>query len=142
MDISLIEAKIIEKLAADITDLKVEGFPENPSAYRKTQAKGVILVQWIGSKYGEPIERDNPIQLREPKFFVTVSVKKLRDHNSAYSYMEEIRKSLSGFVPEVSGTACKAMYPLQEKFVSENNGVWTYGILFNLTNIEYFEQEV
>lgn len=135
MTIKEIENSIIEKLNTNITDLKVEGYPESPDAYRLNHPKGAVLAHYFGSDFGEPLLGDEPsdfvAQEEKELFVVTLSIRGLRTHQGAYDYINGIKDILTGYQP-IDSLKCKKMYPKQIRFISQMDGVWTYKILFSV----------
>jgi len=135
MTIKEIENSIIEKLSSDVTDLKIEGYPENPDTYRLNHPKGAVLAHYFGSDFGEPLLGDEPesfiAQEEKELFVVTLSIRGLRSHQGAYDYINRIKDVLTGYQP-VNSLKCKKMYPKQIRFTSQADGVWVYKILFSV----------
>lgn len=133
MTIKTIENSMIEKLNTDITDLKIEGYPDKPETYRLNHPKGAILINYFGSDFGKPMLREELesfiVQEEDELFRCIVSVRGLRDHQGVYDYIDRIKASLMGYHP-VDSLRCKKMYVKQIRFVSEEDGVWTYAMLF------------
>ena len=132
MTIKEIENSIIEKLNTDITDLKVEGYPDKPETYRLNHPKGAILINYFGSDFGKPMLGEELesfiVQEEEELFRCVISVRGLRDHQGIYDYIDRIKSSLMGYHP-IDSLRCKKMYVKQIRFVSEEDGVWTYAML-------------
>ncbi len=128
MDIKDIEQAIVDRLKEKINTLKIEGFPEKPEEYVLTHSRGVILVQFFGSDFSNPITPDDIIQIEDDEFAMCISVKGLRTHTGAYGYIELVRKALTGFII----TGCKPMRPRRIKFGGEEGGIWTYIFVFAL----------
>lgn len=126
LTIANIEKAIIERLKTKIKGLEIIGFPERPAEYRLIHPKGAILVSYAGATYSEPQSVNAIVQERKMEFDVTVVMRHLRTHEGAYQYLEDVRRALSGY--RISG--CSKMYPLRERFLSEENGIWQYNITF------------
>lgn len=129
MDILTVEDAIVAKLSEEIKDIKIDAFPDDPDNYVKTNKKGAILVQYVGSGYTEPDFPDNIIQFRNPEVMIAVSRRSRRGHQGVYEYLERVRKILTGY--QISG--CEKMYPRRDRFLSKDGEMWTYGIIFTLS---------
>jgi hypothetical protein len=127
-ELDYIENAIIERLKGKITDLKTEGFPENPDEYKLTHPKGAILVGYYGSDFSEPFSDEDVMQDEDMQFGMEIQIRGLRHKNGAYKAIKRIRRALQGF--EIDG--CKAMRPKAIKFVSQETGIWTYLFIFKL----------
>lgn len=127
--IKQIENQIIDRLKANIQELHIEGFPEKPAEFKLIHPKGAILIHYQGSSYSEPKSLGCVYQQRKLEFSITVVMRNLRTHEGAYDYTDKVREILTGFKPE----NCEKMYPVKEDFMSEDNGIWQYGINFATT---------
>lgn len=139
MDIEIIENAIQQKIEADITDIKIDAFPDEVSKYPITQNKGAILVRFNDAGFGPP---QTPVCIaQKPKlqFLVTVSLRKLRGHQGVYGYIKKILKSLTGWKVPVENVTGK-MYPVQASFIEYEANIWTYGILFEFPMV-FFENQ-
>jgi hypothetical protein len=130
-----IENAIIGQLKSSITDLKVEGFPENWNQYRLLHPKGAVLVQYTGSNYSSPELNFAGMQqqLKTLTFGIALLVKGLRDKSGAYSYIDSIIAALAGFEP----AGCLAMYPVSDNFQAEEDGIFYYELRFNVPTENY-----
>ncbi|KKP40307.1 MAG: hypothetical protein UR30_C0005G0088 [Candidatus Peregrinibacteria bacterium GW2011_GWC2_33_13] len=129
MTINEIENQIIERIKSQIQDLHIEGFPEKPSEFKLTHAKGAILIHYQGGNYSESKSLGYIIQDKKLEFSVTIVTKNLRSHEGSYFYLDKVRQILTGYRP----ANCSKMQPVKEEFISENNGIWQYSINFSLT---------
>ncbi|HSA06150.1 MAG TPA: Gp37 family protein [Candidatus Gastranaerophilales bacterium] len=133
MNINTIENEIIAQLQSDITDLKIEGFPDNPAQYKLIHPKGAILVHFLDANYNKPEENIFIQQAVNLEFALTLIIKGLRDKNGAYSYIESVISSLTGFNP----TDCGKIYPVKVEFLREDNGIWQYTFTFSVPTENY-----
>ncbi|MCP4259089.1 MAG: hypothetical protein GY774_16510 [Planctomycetes bacterium] len=127
MNITTTENAIIAELEAQITTAKVEGYPDDPLNYNLKHPNGALLVQYQGSSYTEPVSYVVE-QKQKALFDIFIITKNLRTHTGAYAYLESVKTILTGF--EITGLA--RLYPVQEQFLSDVNGIWRYGITFAL----------
>ncbi len=130
MDILSIQNSIKNKLEQSIQDLKIESFPSGFQDYlgRFTHAKGAILVHYAGSDYTEPDNHNLIEQLRKSEFDIYIILKNLLKPDDACDYLENIRDILTGY--EIEG--CEKIYPVNDNFILEQNGIWIYVIRFAL----------
>ena len=128
MTIQTIENDIISQLQANITELKIEGFPENSSKYTLLHPKGAILVHFKGSSYEKPEEKSFIQQVSALNFGLTLIIKGLRDKDGAYSYIDTVISALTGYTP----TGCGKMYPIDTDFLKEEDGLWKYSLNFTV----------
>ena len=127
---STIEAAIVAQLESDITDLPIRAFPDKPADFKKLPfTKGLILVDYRGSHFSEPTNRDALIQERLLDFGITLQIRDLRGHTGAFAYLEAIRSSLSGFGPLYDK---RAMYLTAEEFLDFDANIWTWGQTWHL----------
>lgn len=123
-----IENNIITKLQANINDLRVEAFPDNPAEYRMLHSRGAVLVRFQGADYNIPTEKAFIQQTTVLEFNLTLIIKGLRDKNGAYNYIDAIISVLTGF---------NGMYPTKVSFLTEDAGIWRYSIIFALPGENY-----
>lgn len=127
-----IENGIVEKLRSEILkeEADVLAFPDDACGFLPKHPVGAALVQYTSSSFAEPRTLGScPIsQTRDMRFKVFVLRRNLRDHAGVYPALDAVRGSLSGFALE--GTS--RMYQLSEKFLSEQNGIWIYEMVFSL----------
>jgi hypothetical protein len=134
MAISTIESDIIEQLKTGITDLKIEGFPDNWSDYKMIHPKGAVLVQYMGSRFESPeLSFQSVQQLRNLEFGLVLIIKGLRDKTGAYAYIDTIISTLTGYKP----TGCLEMYALSDDFTAEENGFYFYELRFMVPTDNY-----
>lgn len=133
MTILDIETAIINRLKEQITDLKVEGFPDNPKKFRLNHPKGHILARYNGSKFSGSKSTDLIIQDRDMKYEIAVTVRSLRDESGAYEYLEACRLALTGYTIE----RCRKMYPVSDdfKYWNPNDGIWNFAMVFNVPTV-------
>ncbi len=129
MDIKTTEDLIIARLISQITDLKIEGFPDDPEDYRLNHPIGAILVQYQGTKYSSPEEYNVIIQGScITTFAISLFTKNLRTNSGAYGYLENIKTALTGLI--IPGQS--RLYPTEDGFLGLKDGAFHYGITFAL----------
>lgn len=137
LDITTIEASIVDRLGAQVKAIEIVHFPDRPEAYRMTHRVGAALVSYRGSTYGGIIDTEAVVQERKLEFEVRVLARDLGwayggarsgAGPGAYGLLEAIRAALTGF--QIPG--CRKAYPLRERFIERDNqgGVWVYAISF------------
>ncbi len=129
MNIKTTEDLIIARLISQITDLQIEGFPDDPENYRLNHPIGAILVQYQGTKYSAPEEYNVIFQGSNiTSFSISLFTRDLRTNAGAYGYLEDIKTALTGLIiPDQS-----RLYPTEDGFLGLNEGVFHYGITFAL----------
>ena len=71
------------------------------------------------------------------EFGVTVVTRNLRSNSGSYETLDKIKNVLSGY--KIVG--CTKLTPTKENFISEQNGIWQYEILFTLATPSIEEME-
>lgn len=129
MNIREIENNIIEKLKDTFPNILVQGFPDKPSEFLLLHSIGALLVHYQGSTYSNTDALGFVSQENRKEFSITVVTRNLRTNDGAYTYLDKVKSVLTGFEPE----GCSKLMPIKDFFISENNGIWQYGINFTLT---------
>lgn len=129
MNIREIENNIIEKLKDTFPNILVQGFPDKPSEFLLLHSIGALLVHYQGSTYSNTDALGFVSQENKKEFSITVVTRNLRTNDGAYELIDKIKSVLTGF--EIKG--CSELFPSKDFFISENNGIWQYGINFTLT---------
>jgi phage gp37-like protein len=124
MNIKDVEDAIINRLKSSITDLQIEGFPEDFDQYQFIHPKGAILVAYSGSDYTKSAVLDRISQVQTLHFDILLISRGLRTHTGAYAYLDSIRASLTGYQP----TGLSKIWLTKEEFVDEQTGIWRYSI--------------
>jgi len=146
MEITEIESAIIERLKSKITDLLVEGYPDDPESYKLLHPKGALLVRYSNSTYSDPDSMGVVSQDRKMEFEVNVVARNLKNRKDkearagAYEYLEAVRYALAGF--KISGI--NKMFPTRDGFVKEEGGIWVYAMAFATSTVavEIEEEEL
>ncbi len=133
MNINTVENDIIAQLQSNITGLKIEGFPDNPSEYKLIHPRGAALVQFKGASFSKPDSTAFIQQEVNLDFSLILMIKGLRDKNGAYTYINSIMATLTGYTP----TGCGKMYPVGVYFLTEKNGIWQYTLKFTVPTENY-----
>ncbi|MBO6273471.1 hypothetical protein J6O48_11925 [bacterium] len=128
MNIREIENSIIEKLKISFPELLVQGFPDKPSEFNFLHPTGAILVHYQGSNYTTTQALGFVTQENKKEFGITVITRNLRSHNGAYDYIDKVKSAISGFKID----ECTSLIPTKDYFISENKGIWQYGVNFTL----------
>ena len=128
MNIKNIENSIIEKLKADFPEILVIGFPDKPSEFILLHQIGALLVHYQGGNYSNTQALSYITQDAQKEFSITIVTRNLRGNAGAYDYLDKVKASLSGFKID----ECSLLYPVKDFFISENAGIWQYGINFSL----------
>lgn len=136
MNIREIENSIIEKLKTSFPEVLVQGFPEKPSEFILLHPIGALLVHYQGSNYTNSESLGCIVQNNKKEFAITVVTRNLRNNQGAYEFIDNVKSVLSGFQPD----ECSQLMPTKDYFISENGGIWQYGVNFTLTtnNIQIY----
>ena len=140
MNLTTVESDIITKLKADISDVEIKAFPDNPNEYNLIHPGGALLLRYNGSDYQEPDPNNQKFltQTRLFRWIITIMQRNLslkNGHRGIYDLIESIRSTLTGYtitgLPDAS-----VMWPIGDRFISENQGLWVYAIEFVLSHPE------
>lgn len=128
MNIRNVENVIIERLQTSFPEILVDGFPDKPSEFILLHPVGALLVHYQGSNYTSTQALGFVTQVNQKEFSITVVTRNLRNNNGAYEYLDKVKAELSGFQID----ECTSLIPTKDFFISENKGIWQYGINFTL----------
>lgn len=136
MNIREIENSIIERLKSEFPEVLVQGFPDKPSEFNFLHPVGALLVHYQGSNYTNSTALGYISQDNKKEFSITIVTRNLRENQGCYEYLDKIKATLTGFQPD----ECSKLMPTKDFFISENRGIWQYGINFTLTtyNVQDF----
>lgn len=129
MNIREIENSIITKLKTEFPEILVEGFPDKPNEFILLHPIGALLIHYQGSNYSTTNAIGFISQENKKGFSITVVTRNLRSNQGAYEYIDKVKEVLTGYQVE----ECSKLMPLRDNFISENGGIWQYGIDFTLT---------
>ena len=128
MNIRNVENAIIERLQTSFPEILVDGFPDKPSEFILLHPVGALLVHYQGSIYTTTQALGFVTQVNQKEFSITIVTRNLRNNNGAYEYLDKVKAELSGFQID----ECTSLIPTKDFFISENKGIWQYGINFTL----------
>ena len=128
MNIRNVENAIIERLQTSFPEILVAGFPDKPSEFILLHPIGALLVHYQGSNYTTTQALGFVTQVNQKEFSITIVTRNLRNNNGAYEYLDKVKAELSGFQID----ECTSLIPTKDFFISENKGIWQYGINFTL----------
>lgn len=128
MNIRNVENAIIERLQTSFPEILVDGFPDKPSEFILLHPIGALLVHYQGSNYTTTQALGFITQVNQKEFSITIVTRNLRNNNGAYEYLDKVKAELSGFQID----ECTSLIPTKDFFISENKGIWQYGINFTL----------
>nr|DAU52940.1 MAG TPA: tail completion protein [Caudoviricetes sp.] len=129
MNIREIENSIITKLKTEFPEILVEGFPDKPSEFILLHPIGALLIHYQGSNYSTTNALGFISQENKKGFSITVVTRNLRSNQGAYEYIDKVKEVLTGYQID----ECSKLMPIRDNFISENGGIWQYGIDFTLT---------
>jgi hypothetical protein len=128
VNIRNVENAIIERLQTSFPEILVDGFPDKPSEFILLHPIGALLVHYQGSNYTTTQALGFVTQVNQKEFSITIVTRNLRNNNGAYEYLDKVKAELSGFQID----ECTSLIPTKDFFISENKGIWQYGINFTL----------
>ncbi len=136
MNIRAIENSIITKLKTSFPEVLVQGFPDKPSEFILLHPVGALLVHYQGGNYTNSNALSFVSQSNKKEFSITIVTRNLRENEGAYEYIDKVKEALTGFKPY----ECSELMLTKDFFISENSGIWQYGINFTTTalNIQNF----
>lgn len=129
MNIREIENSIIERLKTEFPEVLVQGFPDKPSEFILLHSIGALLVHYQGSNYTNSESLGCIVQDNKKEFSITIVTRNLRANQGAYEYLDKVKVVLTGFQID----ECSKLMPTKDFFISENSGIWQYGVNFTLT---------
>lgn len=138
MNIRDIENSIIEKLKIKFPEVLVQGFPDKPSEFILLHPIGALLVHYQGSNYTNSNALGFISQDNKKEFSITIVTRNLRENQGSYEYLDKVKSILTGFEPD----GCSKLMPTKDFFISENKGIWQYGINFSLTTTNIQDLEI
>ena len=120
--IEWIENTLIARLQANLPELVVEAFPDNPSEYEFIHPVGAVLVQYDSSSFSDDYCLAFTAQKRTMKFNVVSLTRSLREHNGCYDVLERVSQTILGL--KLDGF--EQFKQETDSFSDEVDGVWTY----------------
>lgn len=125
----ILEQAVLAQLQTvqELQGLKIEPYPDRPAGYIARNPRGAVLLSIAGSRYGEMI---NGVQQRTVRLVVTLLVRNLSGHVGAYALMDAVIGALQGWTP----SNWQALAVVEERFVTQEDGVWQYDIYFDATS--------
>lgn len=128
MNIREIENTVIGQLKISFPEVLVQGFPDKPSEFILLHSIGALLVHYQGSNYTNTQALGFITQENKKEFSITIITRNLRNNDGAYEYIDKVKAVLSGLKID----ECTSLIPTKDYFISENKGIWQYGINFTL----------
>ena len=139
MDLSAIEKEIVARLKTTITPSNehlVRAFPNDLEEIRKLHPKGGILVRYLGSENTNPEPNQQKISVQDETqnwqiLIVNRNLNLERPHDGVYELVKLVKEKLTGFTP-ASAIESTIMYPIRDRFITHNLGMWVHEVIFNL----------
>lgn len=121
-----LEISLLAQLRSGIatTDLAIDPYPPRPADYRLLHPRGAVLVRIDGSRYQSAA---TGAAHRDAQVIVTLLLRDFQQHQAAYEWLDTMHSLLLGFIP---AGGWQAMSAVSDQFVSENEGVWQYDLMF------------
>lgn len=121
----------VARLRELVHGVDVDHFPDVPDRYPWAKARHSLLVGYEGSSFDTPSDTFAPSSTSETiELGVTVLVRSLRGPHGAQGLLARVRRALFGWRPPTGGSA---LIPTRSQFVSEDQGVWRFVIVFQTT---------
>lgn len=124
-------------LSAQLPDLSVEYFPDSPADYRLNHPVGALLISYTGSKFDTTVDTEFVVQTRRLTVTVTAVVRQLNGKDGAVGVLDRLRTALIGKRPP----DCSKLSIGEERFLSENAGLWQYAADFTMTTVVVEDNE-
>ena len=122
---------VADRLKAGVPGVAVELYPENPGAWRMNHPRAALLVDYRGSRYGEPVDTSIVAQGRDLSIGVSVVARTLHDAYGALAITDAVRLALLGQrLPDCFKTRLAS-----ERFVSADAGNWIYELVFAVESL-------
>ena len=122
---------VADRLKAEAPGVAVELYPENPGAWRMNHPRAALLVDYRGSRYGEPVDTHIVAQGRDLSIGVSVVARTLHDAYGALAITDAVRLALLGQrLPDCFKTRLAS-----ERFVSQEAGNWVYELVFAVESL-------
>ena len=129
LDITVAEDAIVDRLREKLGGVAIEAFPDNPSQYKLTHAKGAILVRYHGSAFEESRIDGLICQLRNVRFDLIAVARSLRKSDGVYDLVKKTLAALTGFEMPTG----EKMSAYRDEFIREEKGIWQHGMQFRFS---------
>jgi hypothetical protein len=103
-------------------DLAVALFPDKPESYRLNHPKGAFLVQFAVGRFGDLKSTSLVAVDRKRDLAIAIMARQLNGANGAIALLDRLMTQMTGWKPP----AHSKCVPVEERFVRENEGIWTY----------------
>jgi hypothetical protein len=121
----------VDYLESKNKDLAVALFPDKPEAYRLNHPKGAYLVQFAAGRFGEPKSTDLVVVDRKRDLAIAIMARQLNGANGAIALLDRLMTQMTGWKPP----AHSKCVPIEERFLRENEGIWTYVARFRTSTL-------
>jgi hypothetical protein len=122
--IAEVEQLLLTRLKAKIAAAaaEVKAFPDNPDMYRLAHPKGAVLLAYNGGDFTGNVLQGGAVQMWRAQWMASILARNLNDHSGAYALLDAVRGALIGV--EFGGSTKTEI--IQEKFLKQKDGVWSY----------------
>lgn len=134
--LAMIEATLAH-LEQALPDLAVELFPPRPAEYRLNHPVGAVLLGYPGSRHQGPRPLGMVAQERAVRFGCTLVARQIWGSLGAVALLDRLRAALVGWAPP----DCDGIYALDDKFLTEDAGVWWYASDFEAQTMTIEDRE-
>lgn len=136
-DTRAVLAAVASRLKEAVPGVEVGLTPERASGWRLNHPRAALLIDYRGSRYGEPQRMGVLAQGRTVQLGVSVVARTLYDAYGAVGLVDAVRAALLGWAPP----HCKALAAASDRFVAEEGGLWFYEIVFEAETLAIEERE-
>lgn len=120
---------ILEQIRARIYDTvphyEVELFPDDPDNYRLNAQDGAILIQYLGSQYGQSESTSLVQQRRNIHLALTVLSRSQHNEYGSLETLDLVRDAVMGYTPE----ECAPCFLIKEEWLGSDAGIWQYQLI-------------
>jgi hypothetical protein len=113
------------RLTQQLPGLAVAYFPDKPAEYRLNHPRGAVLVSYLGSSFDKTESSDWVVQVRTPRFGLTLMMRQLNEREGAVAVLDTVRSALIGI--KLPGCQ-KKTWLLSERYLGESGGIWQYAL--------------
>lgn len=118
----------MDKLKTDIPELHVDDYPAKPAEYKLDHPIGAVLLLYNGGKFSEPFALVKTVQDEYHQFITEIKARSLGGPDGALTWIMRVFESLQ----ENKFTGCLPTYIVDIAEAIEENGVWSYGLIWKI----------
>lgn len=119
--IDYIERNLVEGLLAQIDDMSIESYPDDPRSFNLSHPRGAVLVKYQGHNNSKP---NGFQQLRTYNYSLFILIRSRRGNDGAYQVIEKIEEEILPSII-IDNTRFISLGANELEFDLED-GVWYY----------------